>query len=59
MVIGLLPLRELHDLWAASSGLLGSPAITWSAVHGSFGLGPFPHSQQMDALSRTSFALRL
>jgi hypothetical protein len=33
--MGLFCLRELHDLWAAASGLLGSVGIRWSAVNGS------------------------
>jgi hypothetical protein len=44
-----LPLRLLHDLCAAASGLAGSLALMWSAVHGSFALGPSPHRWQLVA----------
>jgi hypothetical protein len=58
--MGLFCLRELHDLWAAASGLLGSVGIRWSAVNGScVPLFPSPQIQQLVAVSRTIFALRL
>jgi hypothetical protein len=53
---GVFPRRLLHDLWAGASGESGSPAMTWSAVQGSFGLAVSPHSQQCVALSRMSLA---
>ena len=56
-VIGLLPRLELHDLWAAASGLFESAGIKWSAVNGSFGRLPCPHIQQAMAVSRMCFAL--
>lgn len=58
--MGLLPLLELHDLWAAARGLLGSDGMRWSAVNGSaVPLLPSPQIQQCVAVSRTCFALRL
>ena len=54
--VGLLPRLLLHDLWAGMSRLLGLPASTWSAVHGSFCLAPSWHNQQVVALSRTALA---
>ena len=55
-VMGLFPLRELHDLCAGASGLSGSPAMMWSAVQGSFGLAVCPHNQQCVAVSRMALA---
>jgi hypothetical protein len=50
----------LHDLWAAASGELGSAGMRWSAVNGSLvPLLPSPQIQQLVAVSRTCFALRL
>jgi hypothetical protein len=58
--MGLFCLLELHDLWAAANGLLGSDGIRWSAVNGSaVPLFPSPQIQQLVAVSRTCFALRL
>jgi len=55
---GLLPRLLLHDLWAGMSRLLGLPASTWSAVHGSLRRVPSWHNQHVVALSRTAFARR-
>jgi len=55
----LFPLLLLHDLWAGSSGLVGSAGRTWSAVQGSLSFGPFPHNQQIVAVCLTRFASRL
>ena len=57
--MGLFPLRLLHDLWAAASGLCGSAGMRWSAVNGSLGCLPLPHIQQAMAVSRMCLALRL
>jgi hypothetical protein len=54
--MGVLPLRELHDLWAAANGLWGSAGIRWSAVNGSLVRLPSPHIQQCVAVSRMCFA---
>lgn len=53
---GLLPRLLLQVLCAASSGLAGSPGMTWSAVHGSLARAPCPHSQQTVAVARTCLA---
>lgn len=52
----LLPRLLLHDLWAGRRGLLGSPAFTWSAVHGSLVRVPSPQIQQVVAASLTALA---
>ena len=58
--MGLFWRLELHDLWAAASGELGSAGMRWSAVHGScVPRLPSPHIQQFVAVSLTIFALRL
>ena len=55
----MFPLRELQDLCAGASGLLGSLATMWSAVNGSPISGPLPHRWHRVALSRINFAIRL
>ena len=48
----LSPRRELHDRWAAWSGLVGSPGVMWSAVQGSVASAPAPHRWQVMAVAR-------
>ena len=51
--VGWLPRLLLQLLWAAARGLYGSPAIMWSAVHGSrLPLSPSPQRWQKVAVAR-------
>ena len=55
----LAPRRELHERCAALRGLLGSPALMWSAVQGSVASAPLPQRWQVMAVARTYAASRL
>lgn len=59
LVLVRLPFLLLQDRCAAASGLVGSPGLMWSAVHGSSGFAPSPHRWQVAALALTCWAMRL
>ena len=55
----MFPRAALHDLWAGASADVESPALMWSACHGSVARYPPPHRWQVVAPSLMRLLIRL